>query len=366
MPAAPLTNPPPPRAAPEADSVATTRKADHIQLAFASKTGHGAMDPRFYYEPALAAHPTPDALPATDFGGYALRAPLWVSSMTGGTEQARRINTNLARACREFGMGMGLGSCRALLHDTTRLPDFDMRPHIGPDAPLFANLGVAQVEHLLADGEGHRMAALLELLRADGLIVHVNPLQEWLQPEGDRYEAAPVDTIAAALDVLDAPVIVKEVGQGFGPKSVERLLAMPLLALEFAAAGGTNFARLENLRADETAAATYQNLEHVGHTAAEMVGFVNAAAARLGDRRRCKSVILSGGVRDFLDGYYLRSRCALPSLYGQASPFLRHATGAYEDLRRFVGDQLRGLALAHAYLTVREDAGDGSQTTPLV
>ena len=347
----------PPRARPEADAVASGRKHDHIELAFASKTGHGAMDPRFYYEPALAAHPAPGSLPATAFGQHTLAAPIWVSSMTGGTGKARRINTNLARACREFGMGMGLGSCRALLHDEARLADFDMRPHIGPDAPLFANLGVAQVEQLLADGEAHKMTELLELLRADGLIIHVNPMQEWLQPEGDRFEVAPADTIAAALEHLRAPVIVKEVGQGFGPASVERLLAMPLLAVEFAAAGGTNFARLENLRANAEAAATYQNLEHVGHTAAEMVGFANAAAERLGPRRRCGHVIISGGVRDFLDGYYLRSRSALPSLYGQASPFLRHATGEYEELRRFVAGQLRGLELAAAYLTVREDAG---------
>ena len=346
----------PRRAAPEADPVAATRKADHIELAFASKTGHGAMDPRFYYEPALAAHPRPGSLAAVPFAGYRLRAPLWVSSMTGGTAQARHINTHLARACGEFGLGMGLGSCRALLHDRARLADFDMRPHIGPDAPLFANLGVAQVEHLLADGEAGRIGELLDLLSADGLIVHVNPLQEWLQPEGDRFEVPPIETVEALLDELDAPVVVKEVGQGMGPRSVRRLLALPLLAVEFAAAGGTNFARLENLRADEAAAATYRNLEHVGHTAAEMVDFVNAAVEALGERLLCDQVILSGGVRDFLDGHYLRGRCRLDSLYGQASPFLRHATGDYDGLRDFVAAQIRGLELAEAYLTVRDGA----------
>ena len=346
----------PARRAPEADAVATIRKADHIELAFASRTGHGALDPRFYYEPALAAHPRPGSLAAVAFAGYRLRAPLWVSSMTGGTERARHINTHLARACGEFGLGMGLGSCRALLHDRARLADFDMRPHIGPDAPLFANLGVAQVEHLLADGEVARVGELLELLRADGLIVHVNPLQEWLQPEGDRFGAPPIDTIEALLEAVGAPLIVKEVGQGMGPRSVRRLLALPLLAVEFAAAGGTNFARLENLRADEAAAEPFRNLEHVGHTAAEMVDFVNAAAEALGEGLRCDRVILSGGVRDFLDGHYLRGRCRLASLYGQASPLLRHATGTYGELRDFVAAQIRGLELAEAYLTVRPPA----------
>ncbi len=350
-----LSTPPfPRRATPESDPIAAGRKADHIELAFASKTGAGALDPRFYYEPALAAHPAPGSLRPVQFGTHTLRAPLWVSSMTGGTERARHINTHLARACREFGMGMGLGSCRALLHDETRLGDFDMRPHIGPDLPLYANLGVAQVEHLIADNEVWRIDALCELLRADGLIVHVNPFQEWLQPEGDAIAVAPIETVEHLLTLTDQPIIVKEVGQGFGPASLRRLLSLKLVAVEFAAAGGTNFSRLENLRSAPDRQAVYRGLEHIGHTAEEMVGFVNAAAAELGDDLRCREVIISGGVTDFLDGYYLRSRCRLNSVYGQASAFLRHAVDDYASLQRFCETQVRGLEMAQAYLKVRD------------
>ncbi len=342
------------QATPEADPVAAGRKADHIELAFASKTGAGALDPRFYYEPALAAHPAPGSLAPVRFGSHTLQAPIWVSSMTGGTERARHINTQLARACREFGMGMGLGSCRALLHDQNRLADFDMRPHIGPDLPLYANLGVAQVEHLIADGEVWRIDALCELLRANGLIVHVNPFQEWLQPEGDKIAVAPIDTIEQLLALTAQPIIVKEVGQGFGPASLKRLLSLNLVAVEFAAAGGTNFSRLENLRSDPDRQATYQGLEHIGHTAEEMVGFVNVAAAELGESLRCREVIISGGVTDFLDGHYLRSKCTLNSVYGQASAFLRHAVDDYAKLQAFCETQVRGLELAQAYLTLRD------------
>jgi isopentenyl-diphosphate delta-isomerase len=96
----------------DTDPTAVSRKHDHIELAFQSQVGAALLDDRFFYEPLLAAHPQPGSLPAIPFLGTSLRAPLWVSSMTGGTALARTINRNLARACAEFGMGMGLGSCR--------------------------------------------------------------------------------------------------------------------------------------------------------------------------------------------------------------------------------------------------------------
>ena len=128
------------------DPTAESRKKDHIELAFRSRVESGALDPRFYYEPMLAAHPASGSLPSTPFMGKTLHTPIWVSSMTGGTAMAGRINHHLARACGEFGMGMGLGSCRQLLHSDEYLPDFDVRDAMGSEALLFANLGVAQIE----------------------------------------------------------------------------------------------------------------------------------------------------------------------------------------------------------------------------
>ncbi len=338
---------------PNDDTRAPERKADHIALAFEAQTGATELDERFSYEPMLAAHPTAGSLPETPFGRHTLASPIWVSSMTGGTERARDINRNLARACGEFGMGMGLGSCRALLTDRARLPDFDVRPLLGPGLPLYANLGIAQVEQLLDRGQEDRILRLVDLLRADGLIVHVNPLQEWLQPEGDQFTVPPIDTLERLLDSVDTPLIVKEVGQGMGPASLGRLLRLPLVAVEFAAGGGTNFSRLELLRSDPVRRQVYTSLERIGHTAAQMVDTVNEVSAGLGGALACRQVIISGGVKDFLDGYHLRSKCTLPSLYGQASPFLRHATGEYATLQAYVAAQVRGLELARAYLKVR-------------
>ncbi len=334
------------------DPTAALRKADHIELAFAAQLASGDLDARFYYEPMLAAHPVPGCLAPVPFAKHTLAAPLWVSSMTGGTARARSINHNLARACREFGLGMGLGSCRALLESSDRLADFAVRPLIGKELPLFANLGVAQLEPLL-DQQPDRVLQLVEQLDADGLIIHVNPLQEWLQPEGDRFSRKPIEVIEHALATFEFPIIVKEVGQGMGPASLRRLLQLPLAALEFAAGGGTNFAKLELLRSDPVRQGIYRALEHIGHSAEEMVLLVNAVATELGDDLACKQVIISGGVDGFLDGYYLRAKCQLASVYGQASGFLRHATGDYETLRTFVATQIRGLELAEAYLNVR-------------
>jgi len=335
------------------DPTAASRKRDHIELAFQSQVTAQEMDRRFSYEPLLAAHPQPGCLLPLPFLGKSLRAPMWVSSMTGGTEWARIINHNLAQACREFGLGMGLGSCRSLLHDDLSLADFNVRPIIGDDLPLYANLGIAQVEQLLNKNGLQKVDELISKLSADGLIIHVNPLQEWLQPEGDRFVRAPLHTISDFLEKRDIPVIVKEVGQGMGYESLKALLQLPIQALDFAASGGTNFAMLELLRSRPLSQEAYNQLAFVGHTAEEMVQYVNELVATLGEHRKCNQIIISGGIRHFLDGYYLMHKLTLPAVYGQASSFLKHARGDYSELKAYVETQVRGLEVAHAFLKVK-------------
>jgi isopentenyl-diphosphate delta-isomerase len=330
-----------------------SRKADHIHLAFESKTGKHVADSRFYYEPLFSAHPG-NLLPEPfGFLGKKLNYPIWVSSMTGGTERAYTINMNLARLCNEFGFGMGLGSCRPLLESSARLKDFDLRPIIGDDAPFFANLGIAQLEELLDNSKGDEIVRLVETLRADGLIIHVNPLQEFMQPEGDSYRRPALETIIQVLDIVKFPVIVKEVGQGMGPASVEALLKLPIAALDFGAFGGTNFSRLELLRSDPDRMENYAPLVYVGHTADEMAGFVRESWVHNNTQIKCKQIIVSGGVENFLHGYALINSMPIPAIYGMASAFLKHATGTYEDLRHYAEMQIRALNAASAFLKVR-------------
>lgn len=342
------------RLSPQEDPSAESRKRDHIELAFQSQVAAGSIDPRFYYEPVLSGHPERHTWPAFTFLGKSLRVPVWVSSMTGGTAMARTINHNLARACKDFGMGFGLGSCRSLLYSDDALSDFAVRPLIGDDLPLYANLGVAQLEELIDRKEVHRIPELIDKLQADGLIVHVNPLQEWLQPEGDRFQRSPLVTIQHLLDQFDLPLIVKEVGQGMGRESLRALLQLPLAAVDFAANGGTNFAKLEMLRGQSQKAEIYAALANVGHSAGDMVQITNELIEELGDQVQCREIIISGGVQSFLDGYYYINRLNLPCVYGQASAFLKHARGDYQDLYKYVDAQVQGLELARAFLKIRE------------
>jgi isopentenyl-diphosphate delta-isomerase len=173
------------------------------------------------------------------------------------------------------------------------------------------------------------------------------------QPEGDRLNHAPVDTIRRFLNLAKYPVIVKEVGQGMGPASLRELFKLPLAAVEFAAFGGTNFARVELLRGSTESHQLYEPYTHVGETGYHMVEYVNAI---LGSEpnTRCREVIVSGGIKNFLDGYYLISKLNTVAVYGQASGFLQYAKINYEALKQYCENQVNGLKLAYAYLTVNK------------
>ncbi len=326
------------------------RKHDHIGLAFESQTGVVQNDTRFIYEPMLGAHP--DKLEDVAFMTGKLKTPIWASSMTGGTGLARIINENIARVCKDFGMGMGLGSCRILLDDDTYFEDFNVRKFIG-DQPLYANLGIAQIELLLKSGKLGSVHTLIEKLQADGLIIHVNPLQEFFQPEGNVIQQAPIETIEELLLKLQVPLIVKEVGQGFGSESIKRLMQLPLEALEFGAFGGTNFSLLEMKRGNKDQYKIFEPFAFVGQTAGQMVEHINEIV--LSSDMKCRQVIISGGIQTFLDGYYLMQKCSVPSVYGQASSILRHAKESYEELYNYIEAQVKGLSLAQAYLRINPE-----------
>jgi isopentenyl-diphosphate delta-isomerase len=328
----------------------TDRKKDHIELAFESQTEWNRIDKRFYYEPMLSAHPKDSNIGLT-FLGKSLKAPIWISSMTGGTELAGKINKNLARAANEFGLGMGLGSCRMLLDSNNHLGDFDLRDIIGDELPFYANLGIAQIERLLKEKKFEAIKQLISKLRVDGLIIHVNPLQEWLQPEGDRISRPAVDTIKEFVEIADFNVIVKEVGQGFGPESIKALMSLPISAIDFAAYGGTNFSKIELFRNDKIAFDALGPVANIGVSASEMMDSVNEFAES--GHNQCNEVIISGGIKSFLDGYYFLKKSKLSAVYGQASSFLKYAKDDYESLRKYIDFQVKGLALAESFLKLK-------------
>lgn len=331
------------------DPNASSRKEDHIKLAFDSIMDRQSQDKRFFYEPLLAAHPQEENYPIS-ICSRQMNFPIWVSSMTGGTEKAKMINHNLAKACGQFGLGMGLGSCRQLLDNDKRLTDFDVK-HLMPEQPLLVNLGIAQIEKMMDEKSIDKIEKLISKLQADGLIIHVNPLQEWLQPEGDQIRKVPIDTISSFLSQINYPVIVKEVGQGMGPESLKALLKLPIEALDFGAHGGTNFAKLEMFRADEFSRKMYEDVANIGHNAYEMLLATNQMLKNLGNEAQCKNLIISGGIKNFLDGYYLVSNASIPAIYAQASEMLKYALQGYDSLEHYIQSQIDGFRMANKLLT---------------
>lgn len=328
------------------------RKSDHINLAGKSQTASYGKDMRFNYEPLFAAHPS-EIKQSFSFLGKNMQIPLWVSSMTGGTGAAYGINRNLARACAEFGMGMGLGSCRVLLEGSERFEDFNLRPILGNEVPFFINLGIAQLEELIDHKELSKVDDLISALQADGLIIHVNPFQEFFQPEGDRFKRAPLETILTLLDWAKYPIIVKEVGQGFGPKSIEALLQLPIAAFDYGAYGGTNFSLLERNRDKDAYNEVYEPLVYAGHDANEMTDFVVNAYQNLGDKALCKQIIVSGGIKNFADGFHNVKQLPVSAVYGQAFELLKRAALSYEDLQTYITKSIEAYRMAEAYLDLK-------------
>lgn len=318
----------------------------------AAASQNNEIDGRFYYEPMLSGHPHKTEKWPVKLGEKSMDYPIWISSMTGGSAQAGAVNKILAKAAKKFRLGMGLGSCRIILEDETYFEDFNLRPILGEEVPLYANLGIAQIEQLIDSKKVALIDRLIKKLDADGLIVHVNPLQEWLQPEGDIIKRSPIDTILELKNELDIPLIVKEVGQGYGKESMRQLLGLPLVAIDFAANGGTNFSKLELLR-NPSLKSFFEPVINLGHSATEMVQWLNELVEGEGEYIRCKQVIISGGINNFLDGYYLMSRSKLPAIYGQASAFLKYANESPEALDDYISKQIEGLAFAKAFLKIK-------------
>jgi len=185
----------------------------------------------------------------TEFLGHPLNAPILISSMTGGAERAYDINRRLAAAAQELGLAMGVGSQRVGIEDPSQMESFAVRD-IAPDILLFANLGAVQLNY----GYGVKECrATVESIGADALILHINPLQEAVQPGGDTDYGDLAAKIAAICHELPYPVIVKEVGWGLSRAAARQLRRAGVAALDVAGAGGTSWSEVERYRAETPA-----------------------------------------------------------------------------------------------------------------
>ncbi len=245
--------------------------------------------------------------------GRTLRFPLLIASMTGGSPMGGRINRALAEAAQAMGVGLGLGSMRVALEDSRAVETFAVRRY-APDILLCANLGAVQLNYGYDAADCQR---LVDMIEADALILHLNPLQEALQPEGQTRFAGLLERIGQVCRALSVPVIVKEVGWGLAPQVAQRLVEVVVAAIDVAGAGGTSWSEVERYRhADPQAQAVAAAFRDWGLSTAEALRQVRAALPQA-------TIIASGGLRTGVD---IAKTIALGAdLASMAQPFLRPA-----------------------------------------
>jgi isopentenyl-diphosphate delta-isomerase len=298
------------------------RKSEHIRINLEEDVRSGLTTGLEHYHFIHEALPELN-LQDIDLSQYIfnrqVKAPILISSMTGGTESAGKINRVLAEAAQITGVAMGVGSQRVALEHTEAVDSFQIR-HIAPDSLLFANLGAVQLNYGYGIDECQRAVDMIE---ADALILHLNALQEAVQPEGDTLFSGLLSKIEKVCRVLPVPVIAKEVGWGFSARAATLLADTGVKAIDVAGAGGTSWSQVEMHRAsNESQARLAAAFLDWGIPTAESILQVRQAAPEL-------LVFASGGLRSGVD---IAKCIALgASLGGMASPFLRAAVQSLDS-----------------------------------
>jgi isopentenyl-diphosphate Delta-isomerase len=304
------------------------RKADHLRVCLEDDvqcqtitSGFERYQFRHVCLPDLAME---DVDLSTTFLGKPLAAPLLISSMTGGTNLAQTINLRLAAIAEAHQLAMGVGSQRVAIENPAVASSFKVRS-VAPTALLFANLGAVQLNYGYGLEQAHRA---IDLLEADALILHLNPLQEAVQTKGDKNFRGLLDKIAQLCQQLAVPVIAKEVGNGISAPMASQLIAAGVAAIDVAGAGGTSWAKVESARAldpiQRRLGATFADW---GIPTADCLVDIRAIAPTI-------PLIASGGLRHGLDA--AKAIALGADLAGFALPFLQAANQSEAALEELV------------------------------
>ena len=326
-----------------------SRKVDHIRINLDEnvqfpRLGTGLETYRFVHQ-AVPELSLADIDTRVDLFGKSLSSPLLISSMTGGTDLAQRINRNLAKAAQRHNIAMGLGSQRAALEDSSLARSYKVRD-VAPDILLFANIGAVQLNY----GYGlEQCRHAIDMVGADALILHFNVLQEAVQAEGDIDFSGLLNKVEQVCTHLSLPVIAKEVGWGFSERNVRDLVNAGVSAIDVAGAGGTSWSEVEYHRAPSAFHA------RVARSFADWG--IPTADALLNTRRAAPDlpVFASGGLRDGID---IAKCIALGAdLAGLASPLLKAADESEEAVDLLLQEltaQLRIAMLCTASQNIQE------------
>ncbi|MCP4596955.1 type 2 isopentenyl-diphosphate Delta-isomerase [Neptuniibacter sp.] len=291
------------------------RKLEHIRAIEndpdTDRSGHYFDRMRLMHR-ALPEVSLNDVDTSSRFLGYDLSFPLLISSMTGGDhELIKTINRNLAEAAQRTKVAMAVGSQRVMFTTPEARSSFELR-ELAPDVPLIGNLGAVQLNYGITAEQAQQA---VDCLKADALYLHLNPLQEAVQPEGDTDFSNLKDSIAELVKQLDVPVLLKEVGSGLSPADIELGLAAGVSCFDVAGTGGTSWSRIEHHRRKD------QN--NIGLKFQDW-GIPTPRALTLASPYHSRATIVaSGGLRDGID--MVKSVILGASLCGMAAPLLKPA-----------------------------------------
>jgi len=318
------------------NSKKSDRKKDHIEIALK----HDVVPKRFIsqFDEVVLIH---EALPSLDssdidmtleFIGKKLSAPLIVGAMTGGTAGSEVINGNIAEAVEELGLGMGIGSQKLALGDSSFEYTFAIARRKAPNAVILGNLGASNVFRMSRT----EIRRAVEMIQADALEIHLNALQEFLQPEGEPNFKGLEEKLDQICDEAGVPVFVKETGSGISMETAKRLNGKKISGFDIGGAGGTSFAVIEGKRRNDDVAEPFYGW---GIPTAASIMEVRSVSDKL--------IIASGGVRSGLDA--VKAMVLGATLSSMARPLLRPATRSSDEVKNFLvktEEQIRiGMAL---------------------
>ena len=315
-----------------------SRKSAHIRICLEEDVSAQGITSGFeryrFVHQALPEIALRDIDPSLTLWGRALRVPLLISSMTGGASRAEEINRNLALGAQELGLAMGVGSQRAAIERPELAPTYQVRKY-APDVLLFANVGAVQLNYSYGVEECRRAVDMIE---ADALILHLNALQEAVQPEGDTNFAGLAGKIERVCREVGVPVIAKEVGWGISHETAQLLWRAGVSAIDVAGAGGTSWSQVEAQRIPtERGRLVAEAFAGWGIPTTESVKLALAVPVPHG-----ATVFASGGVRNGID--VAKALALGATLVGMARPFLKAAAMSPEavvELGGVIRDQLR-------------------------
>lgn len=310
-----------------------TRKQQHIELAL---DGNLQMSRKPFEKYVLPYQ----ALPEIDLAqvttevtllGKKLSQPLIIASMTGGSQHAKDINSNLAKAAESKRVAMGVGSQRVALEVDDAKDSFKLVRKYAPTTAIFANMGAVQLNY------GHSVRSyqeVVDMIQADALYLHLNPLQEALQPEGDTNFESILAKIENLVRIIKVPVFVKEVGHGLSPGCIKQLVEVGVQGIDIAGTGGTSWAGIEAKRAQNDTLFSW--FKEIGWPCDLVLKSIQTQAIQT-------PIVASGGIRSPLDG--LKAHLLGATYYSAAQPFLAAGLESSESVETVLETWRRGLAI---------------------